>query len=89
MVGTQNDSIGAATTPTFYNLTIDPRTGRTPGDHGTANQALEFALDHSDGDLGNMEAFLRAWREGDAAEEWPEFYDWLRSQEGGIFASAN
>lgn len=60
--------------------TIDPRTGRPWGDHGTASQALEWALDGGDSDLGNQIEFLRAWREGDAFDEWPEFYGWLASQ---------
>lgn len=61
---------------TDVSVAIDPRTGRAWGDHGTASEALEYALDHGDGDLCNMEAFLRCWREGDL-EEWPEFYSWL------------
>lgn len=58
---------------------IDPRTNRPFGDHGTANQAIEYALEHVDGP-GEGEDFLRAWREGDL-EEWPEFYPWLSKQE--------
>lgn len=60
-------------------LVNDPRTGRPWGDHGTANQALEYALDH-EANFGDPEAFLRCWREGDL-EEWPEFYVWLAEQE--------
>ncbi len=52
---------------------IDPRTGRHFGDHGTAVQAINYALDHEPDD--GM-TFLKAWREGDLGE-WPEFYAWL------------
>lgn len=53
---------------------MDPRTGRPFGDHGTAVQAIDFALDIMRND--DPETFLRCWREGDL-EEWPEFYAWL------------
>lgn len=61
----------------------DPRTGRPFGDHGTANQAIEYALDASkhDFDVANQIEFLKAWREGGAFEEWPEFYAGLADQE--------
>jgi hypothetical protein len=56
----------------------DPRTGRPCGDHGTAEQAIRYALDHA----GNeCQEFLQAWNEG-ALDEWPEFYPWLAAQEG-------
>lgn len=55
-------------------MSIDTRTGRPVGDHGTALQAVNFALDHEDS--GDTNTFLRCWREGDLAE-WPEFYEWL------------
>ncbi|MEQ1950962.1 hypothetical protein ABMA59_06045 [Mesorhizobium sp. CN2-181] len=58
-------------------MTIDPRTGRPIGDHGTAIQAINYALDVERDD---REAFLRCWREGDL-EEWPEFYAWLAKQD--------
>lgn len=59
---------------------IDPRTGRPWGDHGTANQAIDYTLTPGV-DLGcPAEDFLRCWREGDL-EEWPEFYDYLREVE--------
>lgn len=58
---------------------IDPRTGRPYGDHGTANQAIEFTLDNINA-AGCEVEFLRAWREGDLVE-WPEFYTWLKNQE--------
>lgn len=52
---------------------IDPRTGRPFGDHGTGEQAIEFALT-----LGPMEvrSFLEGWQMGDL-DEWPEFYRFL------------
>lgn len=55
---------------------IDPRTGRTYGDHGTAMQAINFALDHLSIE---RDTFLKCWREGDL-DEWPEFYVWLARQ---------
>lgn len=63
---------------------IDPRTKRPLGDHGPAHLAIEYALmaEKHDHDGYNQLAFLEAWREGNAFEEWPEFYDWLRKQEG-------
>jgi hypothetical protein len=57
--------------------TIDPRTGRPIGDHGTASQAIAFALNVG----SEAEDFLRAWRDG-SLEEFPEFYEWLKSPEG-------
>lgn len=57
----------------------DPRTGRPCGDHGSAENAIRYALDHA----GNeCQEFLQAWSEG-ALDEWPEFYPWLAKQEGG------
>lgn len=50
---------------------------RPLGDHGTAQDAIDFALD----ELRDFHAdFLTAWREGDLAE-WPEFYVWLEVRE--------
>jgi hypothetical protein len=61
-------------------LVNDPRTGRPWGDHGTANQAIDFTLQPFV-DLGcPAEDFLRCWRDGDL-EEWPEFYDFLKEVE--------
>ena len=57
---------------------LDPRTGRPLGDHGTAVQAINFALDWQF--CQQPDVFLRGWREG-SLDEWPEFYDWLRAQE--------
>lgn len=68
------DSLALRTVP------IDPRTGRPLGDHGTALQAISFALDTSQG--LECEDFLRAWREGDL-DEWPDFYEYLRNDEAG------
>jgi len=59
---------------------IDKRTGRPFGDHGTANQAIAFAIDGMNGWCSEPEVFLKAWREGDLTE-WPEFYIWLGMQE--------
>lgn len=58
-------------------MTIDKRTGRQVGDHGTCLQAINYALDHERDD---QVAFLRCWREGDLGE-WPEFYVWLNSKD--------
>lgn len=58
---------------------VDPRTGRAPGDHGTAAQAIDFALDWRVCDMPFE--FLTAWRDGGAFEEWPEFYSWLKQKE--------
>lgn len=54
----------------------DPNTGRPYGDHGTANQALEWCS-QTHGDGFDTSDFLGAWRDGSAWEEWPEFYEWL------------
>lgn len=62
---------------------IDPRTGRPLGDHGTAVDAINFAVDEVPfGECPEPDTFLRAWREGDL-EEWPEFYEWLAKEEEG------
>ncbi len=47
-------------------------------DHGTHEQAIEFALYVHNDTLQTYE-FLKAWSEG-SLEEWPEFYEWLDSQ---------
>lgn len=61
----------------------DPRTGRPFGDHGTAYDALEYALKQRDKgeDAHDILAFLTVWREGAASDEWPEFYPWLAEKE--------
>lgn len=59
---------------------IDANTNRPVGDHGTANDALDYALDVIE-DWAEMVDFLFAWREGAAYEDWPEFYDWLSDRE--------
>ena len=56
-------------------MSLDPRTGRPWGDHGTANDAIEFALDVDD----DCETFLREWRTG-SLDEWPEYYQWLKEK---------
>ena len=57
----------------------DPITGRPYGDHGSAADAIEFALDDPkgliDGDAYNLQEFLESWRDGGA---WLEYYVWLR-----------
>lgn len=56
---------------------IDPSTGRPFGDHGEAQDAIDFVLD----ELRDFtDTFLRCWREGDL-REWPEFYLWLDARE--------
>jgi hypothetical protein len=60
---------------------LDSRTGRPLGDHGTAQDAIDFVLDSStEFDPGEARLFMEAWREGNAADEWPEFYTWLKDQ---------
>ena len=55
--------------------------GRSLSDHGTAEMAIDYALDHEpDMDPGT---FLRKWREGDLSE-WPEFYVWLATAEARL-----
>lgn len=60
-------------------LPINPVTGRPLGDHGYAMDALNFVLDVHEPDPGNQIEFLKAWRLGDVADEWPEFYEWLKA----------
>lgn len=57
-------------------MSIDQRTGRPFGDHGTSSEAIEYALDAFW--PGGIE-FLSAWRDG-GLDEWPEFYEWLRAR---------
>ncbi len=52
---------------------------RPPGDHGTANQAVEFAIGHSSPAWTQEVEFLKAWQMGDL-DEWPEFYAWFDAQ---------
>jgi hypothetical protein len=59
---------------------IDPLTGRAFGDHGTANDALEWALDHGPDVDFEAIGFLIDWRDGSAFEKYPEFYIWLKEQ---------
>lgn len=59
---------------------IDPRTGRPIGDHGTALQAINFALDKTGLAPEQTEIFLWGWREGNL-DDWPDFYEWLKTQE--------
>lgn len=55
----------------------DPSTGRPFGDHGTAQDAIDFAVDIL---AGEHHTFLKCWREGNLTE-WPEFYHWLAIKE--------
>lgn len=59
--------------------TIDPHTGRPLGDHGTAQDAIDYVL--GSGALYHevADVFLTAWREGNLGE-WPEFYAWLKAK---------
>lgn len=77
----QNDCISE--TPTAPQVMgIDCYTGRPIGDHGTGEQAVEWALHRADFDTRcHPESFLKAWQEGDAFDEWPEYYEWLASKE--------
>jgi hypothetical protein len=62
-------------------MATDPRTGREVGDHGTANDAIEFILTAGyDCGPGEEVEFLRAWQQGDLGE-WPEFYRWLSGRQ--------
>lgn len=60
-----------------------PATSRAPGDHGTGEQAIEWALKKA---YLELYEFLSAWQQGDAENEWPEFYAWLDGQRtrGGV-----
>jgi hypothetical protein len=61
-------------------MSIDPKTGREFGDHGSADQAVVWALDHSPSwGTEYAHAFLWAWREGDLAG-FPDYYAWLKEQ---------
>lgn len=56
----------------------DPKTGRPFGDHGAAQDAIDFLL-HQQQAPGEETAFLRGWQYGDL-DEWPEFYEWLKAK---------
>ena len=75
-VATLDDLEGREPPPQTHVVGIDRRTGRAFGDHGTAMQAVDFALDHLSVE---RDTFLKCWREGDL-DEWPEFYRWLANQ---------
>lgn len=56
---------------------LDTNTGFPVGWHGTGTQAIKFAMEQiSD---NSEELFFRHWNEGSLAE-WPEYYDWLKTQ---------
>lgn len=59
---------------------IHSRTGRPFGDHGCAKLAIRYCLEEID-DYLDGQSFLEDWYEGNAYEEWPEFYTWLKEQE--------
>lgn len=59
---------------------IDLTTGRPLGNHGTAEQAIEYALHHAGVCSMEIETFLRQWEQGNL-DEWPEYYIWLDEQE--------
>lgn len=61
-------------------MTIDPRTDHAVGDHGTAVQAIDYALAGNNSAWTQETEFLRAWREGDL-DEIPDFYVWLNKQD--------
>lgn len=49
--------------------------------HGTGEQAIDWLLNvNRDSDSMNNMEFLRAWQNGEAEKEWPEFYEWLDKQ---------
>lgn len=62
----------------IFGLPIDPRTQRPIGDHGTAQDAIDFVLAHCR--TVEAETFLLHWRMGDLTE-WPEYYVWLADRE--------
>lgn len=47
--------------------------------HGTALDAVDWAVDFNDDDPADAHTFLHCWREGDLSE-WPEYYEWLRDR---------
>lgn len=53
---------------------------RSPSDHGTAMDAINFVLDEPKMSCDET-TFLRCWRDGNLSE-WPEFYAWLDLHEG-------
>ena len=52
-------------------------TERALGDHGTAQQAINFALDEVGWSIDAI-TFLDDWRIGDLSE-WSDFYEWLEN----------
>lgn len=61
-------------------MTLDPRTGRPFGDHGTHADALDYINSAIDCAPGEETEFLKAWSDGDL-EEWPEYYEWLKDRD--------
>jgi hypothetical protein len=60
---------------------IDPRYGRMLGEHGEADDAIEWVLQQWDEGFGDLDVavFLSGWRDGDL-EEFPEFNAWLNDR---------
>lgn len=65
--------------PRTTKISLDPRTGRQYGDHGSAADAVDFLLDSHQAP-GEETEFLKSWRQG-SLDEWPEFYEWLAKRE--------
>lgn len=55
----------------------DPKTGLPFGEHGRAQDAIDYALSNYL-DLHKIPLFLHSWQHGHSADEWPEYYDWLK-----------
>jgi hypothetical protein len=51
--------------------------GTSLSPYGTAQNALDFALDHID-DAFERTDFLESWRDNDVSE-WPEYASWLHA----------
>lgn len=54
---------------------LNQATGRPFGDHGTAQDAIDFLMAELDNTLDRGD-FIEDWTHGDL-DAWPEFYDWL------------
>jgi hypothetical protein len=48
---------------------------RAPGDHGTHEEIVTFALDVHDDQMQTYE-LLHGWSHG-SLDDWPEYYEWL------------
>lgn len=76
-IGKQLGLGGQPAKSAFVQAPIDPRTGRPAGDHGTALQAIQYAVEW---ERLEADTFLKCWLEGDL-DEWPEFYEWLKKED--------